>query len=289
MTNTNYNKIYRLQNNEREVKMYRGFRLDFGIDDKKYYEIGCRIYNDFKNKVNVQLYDLTDNGVIDGAKLESNWFPQINADVFLSHSHKNEKQAITFAGWLKDKFKLTTFIDSCIWGYSNDLLKDVDNIYCKLSKSSSYSYNRRNQSTSHIHMILNCALLKMIDNTECIFFLDTAEAVTTKTVFDEDRTYSPWLYSELLMTKLVRKMEREVHRSTQIKKSKSLNEDLIISYDIDLDHMDKISVNILDRWLLNYENLERTHNSRYFEDIKYPLNILYNIVPINENKLLKEY
>lgn len=55
--------------------------------------------------------------------MQSYWFPKINADIFLSHSHKDEKLIIAFAGWLKDTFNLDVFIDSCIWGYSNDLQK----------------------------------------------------------------------------------------------------------------------------------------------------------------------
>ncbi len=41
----------------------------------------------------------------------------------LSHSHKDKKLAIEFAEWLKKEAGLTTFIDSCILGYSNELLK----------------------------------------------------------------------------------------------------------------------------------------------------------------------
>jgi len=55
------------------------------------------------------------------------WFPQINANIFISHSHNDEKKAITLAGWISETFHLKAFIDSCVWKCSNDLLKIIDN------------------------------------------------------------------------------------------------------------------------------------------------------------------
>lgn len=67
------------------------------------------------------------DGIIDGTKLQENWFPtKQKFDVFLSHSHNDEKLAICLAGFLKEKLDLDTFIDSCLWRYSNDLLKELD-------------------------------------------------------------------------------------------------------------------------------------------------------------------
>ncbi|MGB1318990.1 MAG: hypothetical protein ACPG5W_12310, partial [Flavobacteriales bacterium] len=65
---------------------------------------------------------LLNNGKVDASGMQENWFPQVEADIFISHSHRNHRLAIALAGWLHGKFGLTSFIDSCIWGYSNDLL-----------------------------------------------------------------------------------------------------------------------------------------------------------------------
>ena len=98
------------------------------------------------------------DGIIDGTKLQENWFPtKQKFDVFLSHSHNDEKLAILFAGFLKEKLDLDTFIDSCLWRYSNDLLKELDKKYCKYSDGVSYDYNKRNYSSSHVHMMLSIA------------------------------------------------------------------------------------------------------------------------------------
>src|SRR5438309_1285086 len=65
-------------------------------------------------------------GKVDGSEMQDHWFPKIEADVFISHSHTDELAAIELAGWLKDQFGLNSFIDSCVWGHADELLKQVD-------------------------------------------------------------------------------------------------------------------------------------------------------------------
>ena len=60
--------------------------------------------------------------ILNGNKIQIDWFPQISADIFISHSHDDEDLANAFAGWLYDEFKLTSFIDSNAWGYVDELL-----------------------------------------------------------------------------------------------------------------------------------------------------------------------
>ncbi len=43
---------------------------------------------------------LRKDGSLDAAMIESDWFPEIEADVFISHSHKDKKLAINLAGYL---------------------------------------------------------------------------------------------------------------------------------------------------------------------------------------------
>jgi hypothetical protein len=115
--------------------MYRGFNLDLNWQDKyddEYFNQGKAIYTSNKNQVGETLKSFVANdGILDGSKMQSNWFPQVNAEVFISHSHKDEKRAIAFAGWLFETFNITAFIDSCIWRYADDLLKIIDNEYCR--------------------------------------------------------------------------------------------------------------------------------------------------------------
>lgn len=142
--------------------------------------------------------------------IKGNWFPTYRADVFISHSHKDEEKVIALAGWLNEKFDLNVFIDSCVWGYCNDLLKAIDNKYCLNEKKDAYDYDLRNYTTSHVHMMLSMALTDMIDLSECIIFFNTPSSVeikrdieTLKNI-DTKITLSPWIYNELAISNKLR-------------------------------------------------------------------------------------
>ena len=112
--------------------MYRGFELnikDWKID-ATYEAIGASQYEKYKRETSAFLEQyLTKNEALDGAKMQEEWFPQVDADIFISHSHGDEKLALRLAGWLFSNFQIKTFIDSCIWKYSNNLLKIIDSKY----------------------------------------------------------------------------------------------------------------------------------------------------------------
>lgn len=152
--------------------MFTGFNLQ-GLDSKylsSYKGAGEVTFNKQKQHIRKELdCFLLNEGSIDGSALQSDWFPDVDADIFLSHSHGDQKLAMGFAAMLKDKFGLTTFIDSCVWGYADDLLKKIDDVYCKNEKGDTYNYQQRNYSTSHVHMMLSSALTKMMDKAECLF------------------------------------------------------------------------------------------------------------------------
>lgn len=59
---------------------------------------------------------LLNDEIIDGDAISQDWFPNINSNIFISHSHLDEEYVIAFAGWLKKNFNLNAFIDSCVWG-----------------------------------------------------------------------------------------------------------------------------------------------------------------------------
>ncbi len=255
--------------------MYRGFKLDYCYYHRDYCDIGKQLYSELKQEVRQKVHDLTKEKVINGTLLEQEWFPTQDFTVFISHSHLNEMSALTLAGWLYHNFNIKAFIDSYVWGYSEELLKEIDDIYC-LNDKNNYSYEKRNISTSHIHMMLNCALLKMIDKTECFMFLKTPESLTIDKIFDGESTYSPWIYSELLMSNLIRRKSLESHRGIHFQKSliteKTIVKSLLISYKPELSHLTNINYTHLDKWKEVYNN----------ED--YPLDILYELFPENENE-----
>ena len=117
--------------------MYRGFNLSLKENcfTQDYFEkiqkIGSESFSNQRVKIIKRISSFANgDGSLDGTKMQENWFPQIKADIFISHSHEDEELALALAGYLKDSFELTAFIDSCVWGYANDLLKMIDNKYC---------------------------------------------------------------------------------------------------------------------------------------------------------------
>jgi len=232
--------------------MYRGFKLKtikFKEHDY-YYNIGKKMYDKDKNLTTAILKDFifSDNS-LDGSKIQKTWFPQVNADVFISHFHTNEHIAIALAGYLNKEFKIQSFIDSCIWGYADDLLKDIDNKFCPTGPNT-YSYKKRNYSTSHVHMMLSSALSMMMDKTECLIFLDTPDSI--KPYEGIDRTESPWIYFEIGMSQLLRKKEpkRNLLESVRYYSEGGILEKAIkVKYEVDLKHLTEIDADDLKKWL----------------------------------------
>lgn len=187
--------------------MFSKFKLkEIKYSDIKDYEgIGQEYYENIKKDIQNSLKEFIGlDGIIDGTKLQENWFPtKQKFDVFLSHSHNDEKLAICLAGFLKEKLDLDTFIDSCLWGYSNELLKGLDKKYCMYSDGASYDYDKRNYSSSHVHMMLSIALSRMIDNCETVFFLNSENSICLSEEIDKERTSSPWIYNELSMADII--------------------------------------------------------------------------------------
>lgn len=213
---------------------------------------------------------VSSEGKVDGSRLQSHWFPQIRADVFISHSHKDEAQAKTIAGWMKSTFGLEAFIDSCVWGYADDLLKQIDDKYCINPGGQTYSYEKRNGSTSHIHMMLSTALGMMIDNTECLMFLNTPNAITTDAAVS--KTLSPWLFSEIAMTHIVRRKKPADHRQ-MIKLAESTQRQatlasLKIEYEVRTTSLTDITGDTLGKW-----------QTMYLAAKGDPLDSLYKVAP----------
>ena len=101
--------------------MFSKFKLnDIAYSDfEKYESEGKEYYEKTKTDIQNSLKEfIGKDGVVDGSGLQESWFStKQKFDVFLSHSHTDEKLAISLAGFLKRELNLNTFIDSCLWGY----------------------------------------------------------------------------------------------------------------------------------------------------------------------------
>lgn len=270
----NNNKI-----KEEAIGMFRGYNLSLDTINISNSAISIwkySMYNTQKENLRKKLkHFINPNGHINADQLQKEWFNEIDADIFISHSRKDKEKAIKLAAWLNDKFGLKAFIDSCVWGYADDLLREIDNDYSKHDQDSdAYDYQKRNQSTSHVHMMLATALTQMIDKTECIFFLNTPNAIPCKHQI-VDKTYSPWIYHELKTTQLIRKttpMRIRLVLEKNAQQRYSLNEaaSLIVEYNADVSHLINIDELDLLEWERNQTNKKESRGI-------FTLNTLYEL------------
>lgn len=256
--------------------MHRGFKLTLSWEDDDYFRQGLIDFEANKTIIKKTLDGfIGKDGVLHGSKLQDTWFPLVKADVFLSHSHSDRKMAIALAGWLKANFGLKVFVDSCIWGYANDLLRLIDKEYCQNPSGETYSYEKRNQSTSHVHMMLSTALSMMIDKSECLFFLNTPNSIqATETIA---KTKSPWVYHEISVSSIIRKRRLSEYRRELTKafsKGGRVDEGVMADYDLYLGHLQDLQVDDLNNWLQAWEEVS-LHK-------EYPLDELYDLFPVDK-------
>lgn len=254
--------------------MYRAFNLTGHPWGKISREMGDVIFNKNKLMVRESLESFLDGQIIDGTKLAEHWFPTIKADVFISHSHNDEEDAIKCAGWLKSEFDLDPFIDSCVWGYADKLLKMIDDKYCQNPGGETYSYEKRNGSTSHVHMMLSGALSAMLDATECAIFLNTRNSITSSESID--KTQSPWLSFELGTMRVIRR-KKPIRPDRKIRNFANESQEIIkasrarFEYEVPLDELTAINGVELEKWRVAYSD-----NKNQWA---HPLDCLYEMSP----------
>jgi hypothetical protein len=236
--------------------MYRGFNIKakYSNNNEELRKIGLSLNSDFEKDIKDKLNGFVLNeGVISATSIMENWFPQIKADIFLSHSHKDENSALILAGWLYKEMNIKTFIDSTIWGYSNDLLNKINKKYCYNEERKTYSYEKLNNASIHVNLMLSTALNRMIDNCECVFFLNTPNSISSKDTID--KTYSPWIFSEISTTQIIKKKtpKRLKLKTVMFSENVQLNEnkrsELLIEYDIELAHLTDLDSDDIKKWI----------------------------------------
>jgi len=197
------------------------------------------------------------DGAVDAASMMGAWFPQTNANVFISHARADKDFAHALSGWLQRRFHLKPFIDSCVWSHADHLLKKIDNKWCYQEDSNTYAYEKRNVTTVHVHMMLSTALTKMMDSCECVFFLNTDNSINSKSIEDmvagvNEITHSPWLFHEISMMQLLRRKSKEAHRG-ELKlasEGKEVRASFVARFDypVDLKDLPVVTVADINRW-----------------------------------------
>lgn len=251
----------------------------------KYYKIGFEQFKNHKRLISDSMEQYLDaEGTIDIIKLEEDWFnnDDLNADIFLSHSHKDRNLAIAFAGWLEENFKLKSFIDSCVWGDSNILLHTMDEKYSRIDKNvpGHYDYGKALISSSHVHMILADALMKMINKTECFMFLNTDNSIISvkeeMTKSDDKRTYSPWIYLEINIANLLGVTLPERYKKIEKNAKYFINESVQSKFPADIHKLKYVDNSVLIHWKSIYKQNEKLH----------PLDLLYKLQNCLISKIL---
>lgn len=274
--------------------MHIGFNLKldendsiFGGEDeyRKLQEKGEKHLDAQKAVYQKDLKKYVNQNEIDGTKIQNEWFPQVKADIFISHSHKDTELACALAGWINKNFGLRCFIDSNVWGYSEELLSEMNaNLSDREEFGGRYLYDLKscNMVSQHVNTMLSIALQKMIDKVEAVILLNTERAVTVHSDTQMEKTYSPWIYSEIICTQFIRKKPLLAYRNYTIEhqtyegiyESVQYAKHLGISYDVSLKHLKELGVEDLELWNLEYG----WHNLDY----EYPLDALYKFMCPNE-------
>lgn len=189
---------------------------------------------DFKKRkesafIELKNYLLDEKNLLSAELIQEHLFPEVEADIFLSHAHADEDKVIALAICL-EKIGFKTFVDSCIWGNARDLLKVIDNEYCGHSNGKSYSYEARNFSTANVYMILNTALHRMIEKSELFIFLGTENSTSlSQNIERQESLVSPWIFSELTFVNQVRRYDKRYSLREEMKvKTEASTESVIV-------------------------------------------------------------
>ena len=79
--------------------MYTGFNLEnISVPEIHLTKEWDVLFSEYKRKMHSTLHEYTtQNGMIDGKKIQDDWFPEVKANIFISHSHADESKAINLA------------------------------------------------------------------------------------------------------------------------------------------------------------------------------------------------
>ncbi len=196
---------------------------------------------------------LDPDGTINADRMRADWFPEIKCNVFLSHAHADKKLADALVQALERRFGITCFVDADVWGYIGDLQKAIDEKWSRRvteAAGARYDYAKVLASSAHVHMLLMSALAKMMDNCECLMFLNTPASVAVKDASaGAGATYSSWIYGEAALSSIIRRRDLTEYRPGMVRAALESTEGLPrVKYKLPLEHMQPLGSAKLLEW-----------------------------------------
>lgn len=108
------------------------------------------------------------------------------------------------AVYLKEQFGLDPFLDNYIWGSADELLREIDNEFCRTDNGKTFDYKKRNFTSSHVHSMLSTAILEMIASCKIFIFIESNDSLDLNELRrNRFTTFSPWIYQELEYVKML--------------------------------------------------------------------------------------
>ena len=253
--------------------MYRAFNV--ALESNKY--LGYVNTRQYENDKSISLQKLqkiiNSRDIIQAWEIKKLLLPSKRYDIFISHSHKDLELAKGFANYLYLFFNVTCFIDSLYWGNIDELQNELNELhltYDGVTKKSYYDYEKTLQVAKHADMILASALTEMIDNCECVFFLNTDSSVIRGTeAISKNETYSPWIYHEVFTTTIIQKKQRSKFNESYQFRDNAIKQIPDISYGLDLSGMTVLREEDILEWGTKINSNKDKH----------PLDVLYNLNP----------
>ncbi|AFI03410.1 toll/interleukin-1 receptor domain-containing protein [Helicobacter cetorum] len=113
------------------------------------------------------------------------FMPQLkNAQVFLSHSHRDEKQVLKVKNYLESNTNCKVFVDSLFWDYKDEILNEIAEYDDDIS-----------EIEDAFTLILRESLEIMIQKCPYFVFLQSKNSISYQGL--SSITYSAWIYEEL--------------------------------------------------------------------------------------------
>lgn len=178
--------------------MYLGFEIEHYKPTEHFFDFRIDGYvNNAKSRIDdlarFMIGTYNRHIILDAEELSEAIFPEADYDVFLSHSHGDQRNAVDLALAL-GKRGLKVFVDSTVWGFFGDLVEKI--IAETRPHDNETKEGHVHRIHADVHMMLAGALHRTIARAETFVFVRSEKSVPLS-FGDKVRTLSPWLFSEL--------------------------------------------------------------------------------------------